>query len=211
MPVDQITSAAFQPSHLAKSHLGWRLFSIFGGRIISFGVCAAVDLLGSYTLGTPTLVTTSGITKLWARRYDQIRHVSREPWRISDRTILQPGSLVFETHLSARALARAREQGLKVQQIDAQETQELASLLEGRPELALVGRATLRNRLSSMGWSVRETPSGIYRSCDTFLRKLYLLAAKGPDRAARDEGPVAEVAISLVDFLARAQQGWHAP
>jgi hypothetical protein len=174
--------------------------------VISYGVCATVDMVATWTLGPPTIRTTSGITKLWARRYGQIGHIHRQPWRLSGGIVLRPDSPVFETHLSTWALARARLRGLSVEHIDARETLELVSLFEARSEVALVGRATLRGRLSSMGWAVRETPSGFYRDCDTFLRKLYLLAAKGPKRAARDEGPVAEVAISLTDFIARGKQ-----
>jgi hypothetical protein len=210
MPFGPATSTAYKPRSIpAQSVIGWKLFSILGGRVISYGVCATVDMVASCTLRPPTVQTTSGITKLWARRYGQIRHIHSEPWRLTGGTVLQPDSLIFETHLSTRALGRARLRGLSVEQIDSRETLELVSLLEGRSEVALVGRATLRGRLSSMGWAVRETPSGIYRDCDTFLRRLYLLAAKGPNRAARDEGPVAEVAISLTDFIARGKQLSH--
>lgn len=183
----------------------WKAFSACGGRAVSHLVCTVVDAVASRSFGPPTLATPSGITKLWSRRYQQIPHISSERWRLRDGTRIEAASFVFETHLSTKALRQAFRAGLTSGQIDRIETVQLASLLRNRNEVALVGRTTLRQRLSSMGWSVRETPPGLYRSCDTFFRKLYLLAARGSARAARDEGPVAEVAISVRDFIARAQ------
>jgi hypothetical protein len=72
--------------------------------------------------------------------------------------------LVFETHLSTRALRRVRRSGLSVTQIEQQETLELAAILRHRSEVAMIGRATMCERLSSIGWSVRETPPSLYRS-----------------------------------------------
>lgn len=186
----------------------WRLFGLCGGTILSYVVCAVVDAVANWNMGPPTLTTPSGITRLWSRRYECIPHLSDEPWHLHDDTRIEGDSLVFETHLCTSALRRARCSGLSVGQIDRQETLELVTLLHDRCEIAMVGRATMRERLSSMGWSVRETPRGLYRNCDTFFRKLYLLAARGPARAARDEGPVAEVAISLSYFIARAHNAY---
>jgi hypothetical protein len=195
---------ALEAKHTARLW-SWKVFSACGGRVISHLVCTIVDAIASRSLGTPTLVTPSGITKLWSRRYHQIPHLYSERWQLVDGTRIESTSLVFETHLSTKELRRARRAGLTPSQIERIETMALVPLLKDRPGTALVGRTILRRRLSSMGWSVRETPPGLYRCCDTFFRKLYLLAARGSTRAARDEGPVAEVAISVRDFIARGQ------
>jgi len=186
-------------------HPGWLVFSLCGGRVISYLVCASVDAVARSSMGTPDVRTKSGITQLWSRRYGDIPHVAGHFWTLSDGTRLTPDTQVFESHLSTPAMRRARKR-LSVDEIDYFETLELAALLRHRRETALVGRGILRARLSRMEWSLRETPASLHRDLDTFLRRLYLLAAAGAKRASRNEGPVAECAISVRHFIERSER-----
>jgi hypothetical protein len=175
------------PSSLAK-RAGWTLFRWSAGRFIALTVCRLMNRNLEKTRGLPTLISQNGVVKLW--RIDKFAEISCSPaeqWVLDDGARLDPGDPVLEFHIAGERFI---------------ELLRMTNWSSWMNVAKLVGSTILRRQVAEFGASVRELPPGLYRSFDSFYRKLILLALhpNGAKRVLSPTEPVAEAAISLREF-----------
>src|SRR5262249_14932385 len=139
---------------------------------------------------------------------EHFRHVSLvadEPWRLSQEVVLRGEDPVLDVHIVGSNLLALLSAGQRWRTVITEEFHSLAPQLDSRDEIALVGTTILARQVTELGAVLRPIPDGLHRSWDTFYRRLILLAFHpgGADRAAHDDPPVLQAAISRVEFCLR--------
>jgi hypothetical protein len=193
------------PSPALSSRVAWRLLDSGAGRFVAICVCRFMRRQLESTRGAPTFVSRNGVVRLWRiARFQHVSWLPGEPWVLDDGIRLDPNDPVLEFHIAAdRFLELLRTAHWRT--VIRHEFHSLVPLLESRDEIALVGSTILRRQVSEFGASLRELPPGLFRSFDTFYRKLILLAFHpgGAPRALLERQPVVEAAISRQEFCRR--------
>jgi hypothetical protein len=178
---------AGSPPPPLSSRVAWRLLGSGPGRFVAICVCRFMRRQLESKRGAPTLLSRNGVVRLW--RVERFQHVSwspDQPWVLDDRIQVDPSDPVLEFHIAADRFLVELLRTAHWRTVIWHEFHSLVPLLESRDEIALVGSTILRRQVSEFGASLRELPPGLYRSFDTFYRKLILLAFH-PGGARRQE------------------------
>jgi hypothetical protein len=184
----------------------WHILGSRACRAVIAEVCATMTWNLERRKGLPDLESRNAIVRLWhVGAYQSVSRIRGPAWQLSDGVLLHSSDPVLEMHIAADMLMRLLSNGTPWRVIIEQEFCSLCSVLQGRPEVALVGDTILRKQVLEFGASVRHPPLGAHQMLDTFYRRLILLAfhPSGVARAMQDEERVVEVAISRVDFCQR--------
>ena len=200
--VEQPNGAGCAP----PKRLFWRLMAFAPVRAAIVAMCRYVSWRVERRRGPPAAASAGGVVRLW--RIEHFREVSLlpdEPWPLSGDVVLRGDDPVLDLHIIGDKLLALLAGGRRWREIIREEFQSLAPQVERRDEVALVGSTILARQVAEFGAVLRPIPPGLYRSWDTFYRKLILLAfhPDGADRAARDSPPVLEAAIARVEFCRR--------
>jgi hypothetical protein len=189
-----------------RKRLFWRLLAFPPARAAIAGVCRFMIWRVEWQRGPPTAMSARDVVRLW--RIDRFRDVSLlpdEPWPLSQDVVLRGDDPVLDFHIVGGNLLALLSAGRRWRSVIDEEFRSLVPLLEHREEVALVGSTILARQVVEFGAVLRPIPPGLHRNWDTFYRKLILLAFHpgGADRAAHDDPPVLEAAISRVEFCRR--------
>ena len=196
---------AGSPAPPLSSRVAWRLLGSGAGRLIAVCVCRFMRRQLESRRGAPAVISRNGAVRLWrVERFEDVSWAPSEPWVLDDGVKLDPAHSVLEFHIAADRFLELLH-GAHWRTVIRQEFHSLVRLLEPRDEIALVGSTILRRQVSEFGASLRELPPGLYRSFDTFYRKLILLAFHpgGARRVLLERRPVVEAAISRREFCRR--------
>jgi hypothetical protein len=187
--------------------LFWRLIATAPVRAAIMGMCRYMSRRVERQRGPPTAESAQGVVRLW--RIERFREVSlvpdEPPWQLSDGVVLRADDPVLDFHIVGDKLVAQLTAGRRWRPVIDEEFRSLTPKIERRNEVALVGSTILARQVMEFGAVVRPVPAGLHRSCDTFYRKLILLAFHpgGAERAARECPPVLEAAIARVAFCRR--------
>ena len=211
MAADELSGDAHSPA-LAK-RFGWGLLGSALGRSVALSVCRAMSRHLEIARGTPVLESRNRVVRLW--RIEQFREISwspEMPWRLQDGATLSPDDPVLEFHIAGEPFLELLSTAHWRTAIRG-EFHSMVPLLQARKEVALVGSTILRRQVAEFGATLRELPTGLHTSLDTFYRKLILLAFHpgGARRVMQEKQAVAEAAISRQEFCRRYQGAGESP
>lgn len=192
----------------------WRILGLSACRAVIVRACAVMTWDLERRKGRPDLESRHALVRLWhVGAYQSISRIRGPAWRLSDGVLLHSNDPVLEMHIAADMLIPLLSNGTPWRVVIEEEFRSLCSVLQGRPEVALVGDTILRRQVLEFGASVRHPPSDAHEIFDTFYRRLILLAfhPSGVVRAMQDQERVVEAAISRVDFCRRFGGGRTEP
>jgi len=189
-----------------SKRLFWRLLAFPPARAAIAGVCRFMTWRVEWQRGPPAAASARDVVRLW--RIEHFRDVAPlpdEPWPLSQDVILRGDDPVLDVHIVGSNLLALLSAGRRWRSVIDEEFRSLSPQLAQRDEVALVGSTILARQVTEFGAVLRPIPPGFHRSWDTFYRKLILLAFHpgGADRAAHDDPPVLEAAISRLEFCRR--------
>lgn len=184
----------------------WRILALGACRAFIAKLCAIMTWNLERRRGRPDLESLHAIVRLWhVDAYQSVSRIRGPAWQLRDGVALDSNDAVLEMHIAADMLIALLSNGTPWRVVIEEEFRSLCPVLQGRPEVALVGDTILRRQVLEFGASVREPPPGPHHLLDTFYRRLILLVFHrgGVSRAMQDHESVVEVAISRVEFSRR--------